>query len=447
MAHKHPHLIHPKYRPDIDGLRAVAILSVVGFHAFPEKVQGGFIGVDVFFVISGFLISTIIFSSLERGRFSFFEFYVRRIRRIFPALIFVMFVCFVVGWFTLLSYDFKSLGKHISAGAIFVSNFVLWKESGYFDAAAETKPLLHLWSLAIEEQFYIFWPIFMFFAWKRRWNFLFITLVIGVASFIINIYLTTVNQTAAFYLSTSRFWELMSGGLLAYIALHKPKLNNLYENIQALIGFSCLIAGLFLLNKSSAFPGYWALLPVIGSVLIISAGSGAYLNRVFLANKIMIWIGLISYPLYLWHWPILSYLRITEGEPSFQLKLFAIVLSVLLAWLTVKYVEYPFRFSGGKITKARTLLILMLGLGSIGFYTLKNYGFEERVANGGLKIRPYDFKSGYRLNQCFLDGITSSNFDRYWNGSKEETNSSSLGRLSCGIYVSRSTCTSSYKEI
>jgi peptidoglycan/LPS O-acetylase OafA/YrhL len=181
------HLTHPKYRPDIDGLRAVAVLAVVLFHAFPGLIRGGFIGVDIFFVISGYLISTIIFENLDRGSFSFREFYVRRIKRIFPALIVVLLACFAFGWFALLADEFNQLGKHIAAGAGFVSNIVLWGEAGYFDNSAETKPLLHLWSLGIEEQFYIVWPLLLWFAWKRKFNLLTIAVLIAIISLALNI--------------------------------------------------------------------------------------------------------------------------------------------------------------------------------------------------------------------------------------------------------------------
>jgi peptidoglycan/LPS O-acetylase OafA/YrhL len=163
---------HPKYRPDIDGLRAIAVLSVIGFHAFPEWIKGGFIGVDIFFVISGYLISTIIIENLKNDSFSFVDFYSRRIRRIFPALLLVLIASYAVGWFTLLAEEYAQLGKHIAAGAGFVSNLVLWNESGYFDAASDTKPLLHLWSLGVEEQFYVIWPLLMWITWKRKLNFL-----------------------------------------------------------------------------------------------------------------------------------------------------------------------------------------------------------------------------------------------------------------------------------
>src|SRR5690348_11726570 len=161
------HYLKPKYRPDIDGLRAVAVLSVVAFHAFPGLLKGGFIGVDIFFVISGFLISSIIVKNLELGQFSFLEFYSRRIRRIFPALILVLVSCAAAGWYLISEGEYANLGKDITGGAGFVSNFVLWGESGYFDRASDSKPLLHLWSLGIEEQFYVFWPLMAWFAWKR----------------------------------------------------------------------------------------------------------------------------------------------------------------------------------------------------------------------------------------------------------------------------------------
>ena len=175
-------LSHPKYRPDIDGLRAVAVLSVLGFHAFPAVFPAGFIGVDIFFVISGYLISSIIFENLDHGSFSSGTFYGRRIKRIFPALAAVLLSCLVFGWFALLADEFKQLGKHAAAGAGFVSNFFLWQESGYFNNAAETKPLLHLWSLAIEEQFYIFWPLIVWVTWKRKTLFLivFIGLIVEI---------------------------------------------------------------------------------------------------------------------------------------------------------------------------------------------------------------------------------------------------------------------------
>lgn len=372
MNQKHPHLTHPKYRPDIDGLRAVAIISVVAFHAFPGKLPGGFIGVDIFFVISGFLISKIIFSSLERDRFSLVEFYVRRIRRIFPALILVLVSCLIFGWFVLFDNEYRQLGKHTTASAGFIQNFILWRESGYFDKSAATKPLLHLWSLAIEEQFYIFWPLLLAFVWKRHWNFLILTAIIGAASFAANLYFTHSSPISSFYLPVSRFWELMVGGLLAYITLHRPQLIEKHKNGQSIIGIALVLIGLLILNDGKLFPGWWALLPTLGTFFIISAGPNAWLNQKLLANQVMVWIGLISYPLYLWHWPLLSFLMIQEGEPSRVERIGAVFIAVVLSWLTYRFIEKPFRFGGNLRIKAFILLITLLIIFLTGILIVKS---------------------------------------------------------------------------
>ena len=368
------------------------MLSVVCFHAFPTLLNGGFIGVDIFFVISGFLISTIIFDNLERDSFSFVEFYSRRIKRIFPALLLVLTACFAFGWFALLADEYKQLGKHIAAGAGFVSNFVFWNESGYFDNTAETKPLLHLWTLGIEEQFYIIWPLLLWAAWKRKFNLLTLTLIIATISFALNIKGLHADAIATFYSPQTRFWELLTGSILAYMTLYKPnvgvtkkqKLNaylnaiiyaptsqanaNTLGNAQALLGAALIVTGLLVITKERHFPGTWALLPTLGAVLIISAGSQAWLNRVLLSNRLLVWFGLISFPLYLWHWPLLSFARIVESEtPSRNIRIAAVVISIVLAWLTYKFIEKPVRF--GKLGNFKTLIlaVLMIVVGSVGY--------------------------------------------------------------------------------
>lgn len=376
-SQNHPHLVRPKYRPDIDGLRAVAILAVVLFHAFPDTMRGGFIGVDIFFVISGFLISTIIFSSLEWDRFSLVEFYVRRAGRIFPALALVLVTSLVVGWFILFPDEYQQLGKHTAAGAAFVQNLTLWRESGYFDNSAETKPLLHLWSLAVEEQFYIFWPLLLAFVWNRHWNFLKITAGIGFVSFVTNIYLIQRHPTADFYLPLSRFWELMIGGVLAYIVLHKPQLIEKHKDSQSALGLLLIALGLLLLNKGKEFPGWWALLPTLGAFFIISAGPKAWFNQKLLANKLMVGIGLISYPLYLWHWPILSFLRIEYVEVSNTLKLLAVLVAFSLASLTYVLLEKPARFKLNKGNSQTTFVILLAFLAISGLVIYKNDSFSN----------------------------------------------------------------------
>jgi peptidoglycan/LPS O-acetylase OafA/YrhL len=388
-------LTHPTYRSDIDGLRAIAVLSVVAFHAFPKAMTGGFTGVDVFFVISGFLISTILYGSLERNQFSLIDFYGRRIRRIFPALILVLASCFAAGWFVLLPDEYAQLGKHMAGGAGFVQNFVLWGESGYFDNLAETKPLLHLWSLGIEEQFYIFWPLILWAGYRLRFNLLAITLLLAITSFVLNIRGINVTKDliATFYAPQTRFWELLIGATLAYLSLHSQVIMNKWSvlsatkvsshawaNIRSTLGVLLLVLGFVLTNKKSAFPGWWALLPAIGSVLILSAGAQAWINKTVLSNRVLVWFGLISYPLYLWHWALLSFARILEGGvPSEWVRAVLVVASIALSAATYYLVEKPIRF--GKHLKAKTVtLILLMGVvGFVGYnaYQREGLGFRE----------------------------------------------------------------------
>lgn len=409
MAVNQTHLSHPKYRPDIDGLRAIAVLAVVAFHAFPNYFQGGFIGVDIFFVISGYLISTIIFENLYKDTFRFSEFYARRIKRIFPALIVVLVACFIFGWFLLLADEFKQLGKHIAAGSSFISNIVFWNESGYFDKVADTKPLLHLWSLSIEEQFYILWPVLIWFAWKKNFNLLIIILVITVVSFVLNLKGVKQDPIATFYYPQTRFWELLSGSFLAYLMLHDKhalsKINyympayilnkvkecnsNILSNILSFFGIFLLLFGFWRINKDLSFPGNWALIPVIGTLMLLIGGSKAWINRIILSNKLTVWFGLISFPLYLWHWPLLSFARIVESEiPSLNIRIAVVVLSILLAWLTYKLIECPLRFGKQSNTKVSTLVVLMIIIGYIGYKTYEKDGLSFRFPIKRAGIEP-----------------------------------------------------------
>lgn len=364
-----PHPLHPKYRPDIDGLRAIAVLSVVIFHAFPDLIPGGFIGVDIFFVISGYLISGIIFSNLEHASFSIADFYGRRIRRILPALLTVMIASLALGWPFMLAREYQQLSKHVMAGAAFVSNLVLWQEKGYFDIAAEAKPLLHLWSLAIEEQFYIFWPPLLAFVWRRQLGFLRVTLVIAALSFAANIYLSQTNPNSAFYLPMPRVWELMTGGLLAYVEIHRAEILRHYRSTRAFSGLGLIALGLLLISEDRQFPGWWALLPTFGAVLLISAGPAAWPNRQLLSGQAMVWLGLLSYPLYLWHWPLLSLLRIEMGStPSALLRAGALGLALVLSWLTYTCIEKPVRFHATHPATNRRLLQALLVVALAGLF-------------------------------------------------------------------------------
>lgn len=371
-----------RYRPDIDGLRAVAILTVLGFHFFPATVAGGFIGVDVFFVISGYLISGILREQLEGNRFSLMAFYSRRITRIFPALILVLLTCFVYGWFSMLATDFKQLGKHIAGGAGFVSNFLLLNETGYFSGISDTKPLLHLWSLSIEEQYYLVWPVLLWFAFRRGWNLLAVVLVLLLVSFALNITTVKTSPVSAFYFPQTRFWELLCGAALAFFQWHtrpvtSPFLARCFAEVRAISGVLLIVAGLLFIKADTHFPGWWALLPVLGTVLLISAGPKAFINHQLLASRSMVAVGLVSYPLYLWHWPLLSFWKIhSAGKPSVESLLVVLSLSFALAGLTYWLIERPFRFGKWRSGKALLLFIAILIIGAAGLQSYTSDGFD-----------------------------------------------------------------------
>jgi peptidoglycan/LPS O-acetylase OafA/YrhL len=378
---------HQNYRADIDGLRALAILPVVGFHAAPGWFPGGFIGVDVFFVISGFLISRIIFESLDRSDFSFVEFYARRIRRIFPALLVVLAACFILGRRVLLGSELEMLGRHIAAGAGFVQNFVLWNEAGYFDVASELKPMLHLWSLAVEEQFYLAFPLLMWAAWRLRINLLIPVIVIFLASFAANLYGIRHDAVATFFAPQTRFWELMAGAILAWFARGDIAGGDVrrrvgysaavVDSIVSFVGLALVLLAIFGLDRSMPYPGVWALLPVVGTVLLIFSGPAASVNRLVLSNRFAIFVGRISYPLYLWHWPLLSFLTIINGGPPDGDQRFqAVLLSFVLAWLTFRFVERPVRES----KRHRKLVTgnLVLGIGAMAVLGL-NVDYFARI--------------------------------------------------------------------
>lgn len=374
---------HPKYRPDIDGLRAIAILSVVLFHAYPQIVHGGFIGVDVFFVISGYLISSIIYSNLQNHSFSFKDFYIRRVRRIFPALLIILASSYIFGWFFLTPREYETLNQQIASGAGFISNFTFWRQSGYFDIAADKKPLLHLWSLAVEEQFYIVWPLLLWIFWRLRANLLFITIGLALASFCLNLYKIGPDPVGDFYSPQTRFWELLIGAIAAYVSLH-PRTQSLRAikaavNVQSIIGFVLICSSTIFFNKALAFPGWWAVLPALGSVMLIIAGQNGIVNRTLLQTAPMVWIGLISYPLYLWHWPILSLARIYLGQTlTAGYAAIALCASFVLAWLTYRFIETPIRRSVNGGIKLLVLILAVLGIGLAGFFTKEANGLASR---------------------------------------------------------------------
>lgn len=363
-------LTHPKYRSDIDGLRAVAVLSVVAFHAFPGRLPGGFIGVDIFFVISGFLISTILFENLERGTFSFADFYSRRIRRIFPALSMVLFVTLALGWLLLFTGEFQRVARHVAAGAAFIANFALWQESSYFDSDATQRPLLHLWSLGVEEQFYLVWPLLVYWGWRLRANLLLLTAVVAAASFALNIASRHVDPVGMFYSPLTRFWELLAGAALAYLAGRHSVLEGLagaWRHAASALAGLLVLGGCLFLSESDVFPGWWALVPIASATLFIAAGPDAFVNRLLLSHPVMVWFGLISYPLYLWHWPFLSYASLTLGSPSPIVRIALVLVAIVLAYLTYRYAERPIRrsHSTAKVAGLAAAMIVACAVGLI----------------------------------------------------------------------------------
>lgn len=358
------------YRRDIAGLRAVAILSVLAFHAAPKWLPGGFVGVDIFFVISGYLISGIVLRELNDDTFSFFGFYGRRIRRIFPALIVVLAFVSAAAWLMQLPPEYKQLGAHVAAGSGFVANVLLYRESGYFDVAAEFKPLLHLWSLGIEEQFYILWPLFLWLTWRSRGNQFALIVAVAVLSFLANLGLVRSHPEAAFYLPQARFWELLTGAVLVYAESFAPRpLMAAARKREALAWFGIILLAFAMtsVNRSRLFPGWWALLPTGGATALIAAGPHTWVNRHLLSNRVAVFIGLISYPLYLWHWPLISLTRIIQGSDlaAFSL-LLIVVLAFALATLTYYFIELPVQAYRPQTRVITTLVTAAAVLAALG---------------------------------------------------------------------------------
>lgn len=361
------------YRSDIDGLRAIAILTVVAFHAFPDVFPGGFIGVDVFFVISGFLITSILQQDIQAGRWSLASFYARRVLRIFPALVLVLLACLIAGWHTLLAQEYMQLGKHLGLGAAFLSNIGLWWEAGYFDKASEAKPLLHLWSLAIEEQFYIVWPLLLWLILRSRRSAARSVATLAVVSLLLSIWWVWSDRTQAFYSPVSRAWELLAG---AWLALQPQRLQSVRTAVRGL-AVAILLGATMQLNAKVPFPGVVALLPVLAAVLLIGVPATSDWTGRFLGHPWMIALGKVSYPWYLWHWPLLSFAYIIEsGQASAGLRLGLVLASLLLAVLTYRCWELPLRRLPHCLVIS-LLVVAMLILGLLGKNVYDRYGLER----------------------------------------------------------------------
>lgn len=409
------------YRKDIDGLRAVAIVPVVLYHAGLSALGGGFIGVDVFFVISGYLITSILADDIRRGEVSILGFYERRARRIFPALFVMLLVSIVVSAAILLPFDLRAFSRSVIATVSFTSNILFHLESGYFAAPSELKPLLHTWSLAVEEQFYILFPILLYLLSKtgRRTRNA-VLVAIAALSFAVNLWGVRPHPSATFYLLPARAWELLLGSLLALNILPAPAGRGLRE-IAAALGLGLIGTSVLALSAADPFPGWNAALPCIGAALIIWAGIGGdSLGGRLLGLQPLVFIGRISYSLYLWHWPIIVFVKYATNRPLSPAEAgMAVAASLVAATLSWRFIEQPFRGKGrftrrGIFTASAVAAALLLSVGAVGYGTK---GWPQRFPEALPIIAKYaDYPPSFgmlRRGTCFLqDGQPAADYDR-----------------------------------
>ena len=369
-----------KYRAEIDGLRALAVVPVILFHAGFELFSGGFVGVDVFFVISGYLITTILIEDIENKRFSIVNFYERRARRILPALFFVMLVCIPFAWMWMLPSQMKDFSQSLVAVSLFASNILFWRESGYFAAAAEEKPLLHTWSLAVEEQYYVLFPIFLILAWRFGKNRVFWMIVVMAAiSLLLSEWGWRNKASANFYLAPTRAWELFAGSISAFIVQKQGVQKN---NLLALIGLAAIVFSIFFYDEATPFPSVYALVPVLGVVLLVLYADKETIAAKLLSTKGFVGVGLISYSAYLWHQPLFAFARIqSTSAPTDLILIMLVVSSLIFAYFSWRFVEMPFR-NKNMVTRKRIFTFSSIGIISflvIGLLGHKTDGFMNQM--------------------------------------------------------------------
>lgn len=371
-----------KYRKEIDGLRAVAVIPVLLFHAGFELFSGGFVGVDVFFVISGYLITTLIWNEMQEERFSLVNFYERRARRILPALFFVIIVCLPFAFWLMFPYQLVDFSKSIISVNLFISNVFFWSQGGYFGGPNETFPLLHTWSLAVEEQYYMFFPLVLMFVWKKLSH----RLIIGLIVFTTIVSLgfaevgSHLHPTSNFYLIPSRAWELLAGSLVAiYLVKHEQPSGSMNQ-IGSLAGLLLILAAIFVFDDSTPFPGLWALIPVMGTVLIVLYCRPKTWVYMVLSQPAVVAVGLTSYSIYLWHQPILAFARIQYDELSNIVLIILLLASCVMGWFSWRFVERPFR-NRQKLTRKHIFgfsLVMSLSLSLFAGWIVYKDGLVNR---------------------------------------------------------------------
>jgi peptidoglycan/LPS O-acetylase OafA/YrhL len=383
-----------RYRTDIDGLRGVAVALVVIFHAYPLSVPGGFVGVDVFFVVSGYLITGLVLEAQAAGTFDIANFYARRARRILPALGVVIAATLLIGWIVLFPAPFRRLGLDAFAGALFIPNLVDWSEAGYFNAVSASKPLIHLWSLGIEEQFYLVWPALL--VVLRRWRAQRTAILAGISalSLAYSSFAAFHDPTAAFYSPLSRLWELGVGGVLA-----SRNIDVRYPEMTSLTGLALIVAAAFTMSDASVFPGALATIPVLGAAMVVAGRSR------ILTSGPLVETGLISYALYLWHWPLLSFATTLDFHTELA-RAVVVAMSVILAWLTTRYVEYPIRFGGLRLHGAAISAGATVAIALCSVLVFRSDGFPERyppVIRRIVATKEYDPRTLGRFGRCWID--------------------------------------------
>lgn len=417
------------YRPDIDGLRAIAVLAVIFYHLNVPFISGGFVGVDIFFVISGYLISSIIYSEIKSQSFSLKGFYIRRIRRIFPVLFFIIFVTTIAGSFILPQLQLNEFYASILSVAWFTSNIFFWLHNDYFSVAAELKPLLHTWSLSVEEQFYVFFPLLMVVVSKHRYKIMLtILMFLLISSFALSLYLSDDFVSANFYLAPGRAWEFLAGTLLAINILPDIK-HKIIRQFVAMLGFGMIVFSVYILDRQSVFPGANALYPVFGTALLIYAGIEKNTTKqslsqplilAMLSTSVLRYIGLISYSLYLWHWPVIALIKNQiSGELDSSVKLSVFIVVFILSVLSYQFIERPFR-NKPRITKFINLkfgLLVMLTMSFIGssLYLYTNYAKKD---SENFQSREEILTNLSQLKTCFLEPETLDSVSRCSFGKK-----------------------------